>query len=161
MSTKWHTPGLGEVHSEDHKEMIYCESGTEDQELPHAVDDKLARRVADALNDPTGWHNFNLLEHITDYLIERDILKTEHTEESDGPLAAALNIIDSFNTAADVMDMALCERENVVLRVGQTYRFRPVGDCARCAELAAQAVEAYSSIGVKLDLTPILRHSSD
>lgn len=41
------------------------------------------------------------------------------------------------------MDMALCERHSLVLRVGVAYVFRPVGDCPRCAEMVAQAREAY------------------
>lgn len=41
------------------------------------------------------------------------------------------------------MEMALCERHSLVLRVGVPYVFRPVGDCHGCAEMAAKAREAY------------------
>jgi hypothetical protein len=47
----------------------------------------------------------------------------------------------------EVMDMALCEAGHVVLRVGQLYRFKPVGDCKECAALAKAAREAYGSTG--------------
>ena len=57
--------------------------------------------------------------------------------------------IDTLREAADMleflepMNMALCERHSLVLRVGAPYIFRPVGDCPRCAEMLQQAVEAY------------------
>lgn len=41
------------------------------------------------------------------------------------------------------MTLALCERHSLVLRIGRPYVFRPIGDCKRCAEMAAQAKEAY------------------
>lgn len=44
---------------------------------------------------------------------------------------------------AEPMDMALCEAARVVLREGQLYRFRRVGDCETCAELSKQSLEAY------------------
>lgn len=43
----------------------------------------------------------------------------------------------------DVMDMALCESQRVVLREGQLYRFRRVGDCETCAAMSAASLEAY------------------
>lgn len=43
------------------------------------------------------------------------------------------------------MDMALCERHSLVLRVGQPYVFAPVGDCESCAAALAQSVEAYGT----------------
>jgi hypothetical protein len=45
--------------------------------------------------------------------------------------------------SAEVMDMALCESQSIVLRVGQTYRFRPVGDCEKCKAMAQAAHDAY------------------
>jgi hypothetical protein len=44
---------------------------------------------------------------------------------------------------AECMEMALCERHKLVLRVGQPYVFAPVGDCESCAEALARAREAY------------------
>ena len=41
------------------------------------------------------------------------------------------------------MDMALCERHALVLRVGQPYVFRPVGDCQSCAAAVESARDAY------------------
>ena len=41
---KWHNPGLGEVHNEDHSQMIYCETAD------GIVDDGLAKWVCDLLN---------------------------------------------------------------------------------------------------------------
>jgi hypothetical protein len=49
----------------------------------------------------------------------------------------------------EVMDMALCESASCVLRIGQLYRFRPVGDCKTCAEMKARHDEAYGSQGEK------------
>jgi hypothetical protein len=43
-TNSWHAPGLGEVHNDDHSQMIYCTDGDD------IVDDKLANRVRDALN---------------------------------------------------------------------------------------------------------------
>lgn len=45
--------------------------------------------------------------------------------------------------AAEPMHMALCESESVVLREGQPYVFRKVGDCERCAAMSAESLEAY------------------
>jgi hypothetical protein len=42
---EWHAPGLGEVHSPDHKDMIYCERDD-------IVCDELAKQVCAALNSP-------------------------------------------------------------------------------------------------------------
>lgn len=44
---KWHNPGLGEVHNEDHSQMIYCE------DADGVVDDDLAERVCNLLNMKT------------------------------------------------------------------------------------------------------------
>jgi hypothetical protein len=44
---------------------------------------------------------------------------------------------------AESMDMALCESTSVVLREGQLYRFRRVGDCERCAEMSKASFDAY------------------
>ena len=44
----WHAPGLGEVHSSDHKAMIYCEAEGADGEM--IVSDELARQVCAALS---------------------------------------------------------------------------------------------------------------
>ena len=41
------------------------------------------------------------------------------------------------------IEMALCEVEHVVLRIGVPYVFYQVGDCAKCANLAAKARKAY------------------
>lgn len=53
---KWHNPGLGEVHNEDHSQMIYCE------DVDGIVDDVLAKEVCDMLNsrvkpavEPVAW----------------------------------------------------------------------------------------------------------
>lgn len=53
---KWHNPGLGEVHNEDHSQMIYCENAD------GIVDDGLAKEVCDLLNskvkpavEPVAW----------------------------------------------------------------------------------------------------------
>jgi hypothetical protein len=43
----------------------------------------------------------------------------------------------------NVMEMALCESISCVLRIGQLYRFVPVGDCKTCASMKAAADEAY------------------
>lgn len=44
---------------------------------------------------------------------------------------------------AEPMDMALCESRSLVLREGQAYRFRRVGECATCAAMSAASREAY------------------
>ena len=41
---KWYKPGLGEVHNEDHSQMIYCE------DADGIVDNELAERVCELLN---------------------------------------------------------------------------------------------------------------
>jgi hypothetical protein len=43
----------------------------------------------------------------------------------------------------EVMELALCESQSLVLRVGQLYRFRPVGDCEKCSAMAYEAERAY------------------
>lgn len=59
-------------------------------------------------------------------------------------MRAAVEARDAmWREALEPMTMALCERHSLVLRVGQPYVFRPVGDCESCAEMAAQAREAY------------------
>lgn len=58
-------------------------------------------------------------------------------------VTAALASVPAPAVPAEVIDMALCERHSLVLRVGQPYVFRPVGDCESCAEMYRKAVEAY------------------
>ncbi len=41
-----------------------------------------------------AWYNFNNVEHITDFLLERDLLEVSASEEDE--LGAANNIINSF-----------------------------------------------------------------
>ena len=48
----WHAPGLGEVHHEDHRHMIYCESENKNGE--NVADDDLAKQVAALLNAQPG-----------------------------------------------------------------------------------------------------------
>jgi hypothetical protein len=56
---------------------------------------------------------------------------------------------------AEPMEMALCERHSLVLRVGVPYVFRPVGDCPSCAAMVEQAREAYGdSLGAAMKETP-------
>ncbi len=62
------------------------------EELPHVI--AAARLGLDA--EDSGWHNFNLMTYLTDYFIARNALSTKRTEEVDGPMASAMNIIDSF-----------------------------------------------------------------
>lgn len=52
-SKGWHAPGLGEVHSADHKLMVYCEQeeGTDGDMI---VSDALAKRICLALSQPVG-----------------------------------------------------------------------------------------------------------
>ncbi|MCY1240992.1 hypothetical protein D9M72_538690 [compost metagenome] len=53
----------------------------------------------------------------------------------------------SFETwkalTSDVMEMALCESQRVVLRIGQAYRFTPYEGCKTCDALASEARESY------------------
>lgn len=49
--SKWHAPGMGEIHSEDHKIIIQC-IGENDAGEEIACD-KTARIVCDRLNAPT------------------------------------------------------------------------------------------------------------
>lgn len=75
-----------------------------------------------------------------------DMLNTYRAsvQEAVNQLYAALDGAAAVQSESDeVMDMALCEAEHVVLRVGQLYRFKPVGDCEECAALAQAAREAY------------------
>ena len=53
---EWHKPGLGEVHNEDHSQMIYCE------DADGIVDNELAEMVCELLNseaqpavEPVAW----------------------------------------------------------------------------------------------------------
>lgn len=46
-----------------------------------------------------------------------------------------------------IMEMALCERHSLVMRVGQLYRFVPVGDCPTCQQMLKDAVDAYGPSG--------------
>jgi hypothetical protein len=48
----WHAPGMGEVHSHDHRYMIDCQRETEgdDADQDYVADEDLARKVAAALN---------------------------------------------------------------------------------------------------------------
>lgn len=41
---EWHSPGLGEVHNQDHTKMIFCETGD------GVIDEGLAIKVCEALN---------------------------------------------------------------------------------------------------------------
>lgn len=41
-------------------------------------------------------HNFQLLSYLTGWLLERDALSVSRSEETDGLMAPALNIIDSI-----------------------------------------------------------------
>ncbi len=62
-------------------------------------------------------------------------LKTAQT-----PICIGRPMIETLATQKDeVVDLALCETERLVLRQGQLYRFTALPDCARCQELA----EAY------------------
>ena len=61
----------------------------------------------------------------------------------DGPQSQALAEAADMLERLEPMDMALCERHSLVLRVGQPYIFAPVGDCGSCAAALAQAREAY------------------
>jgi len=45
-----------------------------------------------------------------------------------------------------VIDMALCEVPHLVLRPGRLYRFYAVDGCSACAELAAEAFNAYGEV---------------
>jgi hypothetical protein len=56
---------------------------------------------------------------------------------------ATLDAAFSAGRDEEPMDMALCERHYLVLRVGVPYIFRPVGDCEKCAEMVEKAREAY------------------
>lgn len=47
----------------------------------------------------------------------------------------------------EVMEMALCEKDTVVLRIGQLYRFVPVAGCKECDKLKQEHDEAYSFQG--------------
>lgn len=77
---KWHNPGLGEVHNEDHSQMIYCE------DADGIVDDGLAKGVCDLLNskvqpevEPVAWIKpvSELLGHISDVLSDEDFNKID------------------------------------------------------------------------------------
>lgn len=48
MNNKYHQPGLGEVHSEDHKFMIYCEEI--DAQGNQVISDRLAVLICNLLN---------------------------------------------------------------------------------------------------------------
>ena len=48
--TFWHAPGIGEVHSSGHTQMIYCEEEAEDEDSPFIASNSLAKEVSDALN---------------------------------------------------------------------------------------------------------------
>lgn len=45
--------------------------------------------------------------------------------------------------AEEVMEMALCESRRLVLRIGQAYRFVPMGGCKTCEEMKAEHDQAY------------------
>ena len=51
---KWHAPGMGEVHSEDHRFIIDCQRDDDDDSPEYLADDELAQRVCDALNAMQG-----------------------------------------------------------------------------------------------------------
>lgn len=46
----WHSPGLGEVHRDDHKQIIYCMKETDDQDASEIIDEELAELVCESLN---------------------------------------------------------------------------------------------------------------
>ena len=50
VSTEWHAPGLGEVHSDDNTLMIFCTHASDDSEAGEIVDDDLAKWVCAAMN---------------------------------------------------------------------------------------------------------------
>jgi hypothetical protein len=54
-----------------------------------------------------------------------------------------LNYTHPHPSTEEAMEMALCEAHSVVLREGQLYRFRKLGDCERCARMSAASLEAY------------------
>ena len=51
------------------------------------------------------------------------------------PLECAM--VDAIVERLGVIDLALCEAAQVVMRVGKLYRFYVGPDCEKCAELAA------------------------
>lgn len=51
---KWHAPGLGEVHSHDHKYQIECLRDIDDPDRDYVADDELAKHVCAALNAYAG-----------------------------------------------------------------------------------------------------------
>ena len=52
-------------------------------------------------------------------------------------LLAAAEKARRKDRASDVMEMALCEPNHIILRPGQLYRFTALDGCKECAELAA------------------------
>ena len=52
-SKGWHAPGLGEVHSADHKLMVHCEQ-EDGPDGDMVVSDLLAKRICLALSQPQG-----------------------------------------------------------------------------------------------------------
>lgn len=51
--------------------------------------------------------------------------------------------VEVLRNAALPMEMALCERHSLVMRVGQPYVFRPIDGCESCDAALARAREAY------------------
>lgn len=47
----------------------------------------------------------------------------------------------------DVMEMWYCESRHVVLRLGQTYRFKAKDDCESCQQMKREHDEAYGARG--------------
>ena len=63
-------------------------------------------------------------------------------QDYENVMAFARTVWDAAQ-ADEPMLMALCESQSVVLREGQPYVFRPVGDCETCAAMSAASREAY------------------
>jgi hypothetical protein len=78
----------------------------------------------------------------------------EQLQEQYDVAATEVKRLMEENARLEPVSMALCESHSVVLRVGVPYVFRPVGDCATCAKMFSQAVEAYGPTGGSMN-TPM------
>lgn len=75
--------------------------------------------------------------------LERKALDVGGEREANAILTAEVERLAAQVAQAEPMEMALCEATSVVLREGQLYRFRRVGDCERCAEMSKASFDAY------------------
>ena len=79
---------------------------------------------------------------------DRDVyVLDESGEYADKQVRGAFNAWQAAIASQDreeIIEMALCESRQLVLRIGQAYRFTPRDGCKTCEEMKNEHDQAYS-----------------